>query len=64
MIFRHLISNETYEIITASKDLKIVETMPGWVHDITNISEEEMVVMLWANEIFDSEKPDTYASSL
>jgi len=62
--FRHLISNETYEIITASKDLKIVETMPGWVHDITNISEEEMVVMLWANEIFDSEKPDTYASSL
>jgi UDP-2-acetamido-2,6-beta-L-arabino-hexul-4-ose reductase len=62
--FRHIASEETHEIITTSEELKIVETMPGWAHDITNIGDEDMVVMLWANEIFDPEKPDTYATSL
>jgi UDP-2-acetamido-2,6-beta-L-arabino-hexul-4-ose reductase len=59
--FRHIISNEDYEIITSSKDLKIVETVPGWSHDITNIGAGDMVVMLWANEIFDPDNPDTIA---
>jgi UDP-2-acetamido-2,6-beta-L-arabino-hexul-4-ose reductase len=59
--FRHIISNENHKIITSSKDLKIVETVPGWSHDITNIGEGDMVVMLWANEIFDPDNPDTIA---
>ena len=42
-------------------ELKIVETVPGWSHDITNISAEEIIVMLWANEIFDRDNPDTIA---
>tara|TARA_B100000787_G_scaffold153979_1_gene128545 strand:+ start:5902 stop:7005 length:1104 start_codon:yes stop_codon:yes gene_type:complete len=62
--FRHIASDEKHEIITTSEELKIVETMPGWAHNITNIGDEDIVVMLWANEIFDPEKPDTYASSL
>ena len=28
-------------------------------HDVTNIGDDEMFVMLWANEIFDPENPDT-----
>jgi len=57
--FRHVVSDETHEIITTSKELKIVETVPGWSHDIANIGTEEMIVMLWANEIFDPNSPDT-----
>ena len=57
--FRHVDLDETYEIITTSKELKIVETVPGWSHDITNISTEDMIVMLWDNEIFDPDNPDT-----
>jgi UDP-2-acetamido-2,6-beta-L-arabino-hexul-4-ose reductase len=57
--FRHVASDETHEIITTSKELKIVETVPGWSHDITNIGAEEIIVMLWANEIFDPDNPDT-----
>ena len=59
--FRHVASDETHEIITTSKELKIVETVPGWSHDITNIGAEEIIVMLWANEIFDPDNPDTIA---
>ena len=57
--FRHIVSNEGYEIVTSSNELKIVETVPGWSHDITNIGTEEMIVMLWANEIFDPDNSDT-----
>jgi len=59
--FRHVVSEETHEIVVTGKDLKIVETVPGWSHDITNIGTEEMIVMLWANEIFNPDNPDTIA---
>jgi UDP-2-acetamido-2,6-beta-L-arabino-hexul-4-ose reductase len=57
--FRHIISNESYNIITSNQELKIVETVPGWSHDITNIGTDKIIVILWANEIFDSDNPDT-----
>ena len=62
--FRHLQTGETHELITSGAWAEIVETVPGWTHDITNIGSEEMVVMLWANEVFDRSKPDTYACPL
>lgn len=62
--FRHMQSGETYELLTSGDQAEIVETVPGWTHDITNVSDEEMVVMLWANEIFDRAQPDTFACPL
>jgi UDP-2-acetamido-2,6-beta-L-arabino-hexul-4-ose reductase len=59
--FRHVVTDETHEIITTSKKLKIVETVPGWSHDITNIGTGDIIVILWANEIFDHDNPDTIA---
>lgn len=38
---------------------RIVETVPGWTHDVTNVGADEMVCLLWANEIFDRTEPDT-----
>lgn len=62
--FRHILTNELYELETSEEKPMIVETIPGWAHDITNIGDDEMVVMLWANEIFDRERPDTIASKV
>lgn len=59
--FRHMTSGEFYEVVTEGDKPQIVETVPGWTHDITNIGDDEMIVMLWANEIFDRAHPDTYA---
>lgn len=59
--FRHVVSGETYELFTDGDEPKIVETVPGWSHNITNIGDIEMIVMLWANEIFDRQHPDTIA---
>ena len=57
--FRHIVTNETFEVLTSGDMPQIVETAPGWAHDITNVGKEEMIVMLWANEIFDQDHTDT-----
>ncbi|SFP63852.1 UDP-2-acetamido-2,6-beta-L-arabino-hexul-4-ose reductase [Variovorax sp. PDC80] len=62
--FRHMQTGEIHELVTAGDKSEIVETVPGWTHDITNIGAEEMVVMLWANEVFDRARPDTFACPL
>jgi UDP-2-acetamido-2,6-beta-L-arabino-hexul-4-ose reductase len=62
--FRHMVSRETYEVSTDGTAPQVVETIPGWTHDITNVGDDEMIVMLWANEIFDRERPDTIAERL
>ena len=62
--FRQIMTGETYAITTSEAAPQIVETVPGWTHDITNIGDTEMVVLLWANERFDPEHPDTYADPL
>ena len=60
--FRHVNTGEIYEVSVSGKDSRIVETVPGWVHDITNIGDQELIVMLWANEVFDPTNADTYAA--
>jgi UDP-2-acetamido-2,6-beta-L-arabino-hexul-4-ose reductase len=62
--FRQIVSNEKYELITSSEQPTVVDTVPGWTHDITNIGDDELIVMLWANEVFDPENPDTKASKV
>ena len=62
--FRHMQTGETHELLTSGDKAEVVETVPGWTHDITNIGNDEMVVMLWANEVFDREKPDTFACAV
>jgi len=59
--FRNVDTGEHVELTVSGGSGEIVETPPGWAHNITNIGEKELIVMLWANEIFDRDKPDTIA---
>lgn len=62
--FRHIVSDETFSVETQGDAPRVVETIPGWAHDITNIGTDEMVVMLWANENYNQAKPDTVAAKV
>jgi len=62
--FRHMHTGESYELTTSGEKAEVVESVPGWTHDITNIGTDEMIVMLWANEVFDRQRPDTFARPL
>ncbi len=57
--FRHVITGERHELLVEGHEARVVETVPGWAHDITNVGDDELIVLLWANEAFDAERPDT-----
>lgn len=57
--FRNIITNENYELYSSGEKPQVVESSPGWAHNITNIGNNQMIVMLWANEIFNTKYPDT-----
>lgn len=62
--FRHVLTGEHRTIEVSGEELKIVDTVPGWAHDITNTGASELVVLLWANERFDREHPDTITAKV
>lgn len=62
--FRHLLTGDLIEIRTCSSKPQVVDTIPGWTHDIKNVGDDEMIVMLWANENFDRLKPDTVSRDI
>jgi UDP-2-acetamido-2,6-beta-L-arabino-hexul-4-ose reductase len=57
--FRQVISGATHEIIVRASEPSVIETVPGWTHDITNIGDDELITLVWANEVFDPARPDT-----
>jgi len=62
--FFHLDTSDVYEIKVNSDKPVIVESIPGWAHNIKNIGTKEMVVLLWSNEIFDHSNPDTFVNKI
>jgi len=62
--FENIVTGEIIEFEASSNEIKVVDTIPGWAHNIKNIGTESLVVMLWANEIFDRDKPDTITWSM
>lgn len=51
---------ENINFIINSKKTEIMETIPGWLHSVKNLSNYPIYLIIWANEIFDKLKPDTY----
>jgi UDP-2-acetamido-2,6-beta-L-arabino-hexul-4-ose reductase len=64
MRFRHKVTFEIYEVTICGRKPQVVESIPGWVHNITNIGKSEAIVMLWSNEIFDHQRTDTITSEV
>jgi UDP-2-acetamido-2,6-beta-L-arabino-hexul-4-ose reductase len=62
--FCHMFTGDTFELTVSAENSEIVESVPGWSHDIKNIGTDEMVVLLWTNEVFDKVSPDTYSHPL
>lgn len=53
-------SGEVIEYNVSDEKLEVVEIPPGYTHSIENVGNNDMVTIMWANEVFDNEKPDTY----
>lgn len=62
--FENMQTGELHTLEVSSDVLQVVETVPGWSHDVTNTGSDELIVMLWANEVFDRSAPDTITKLL
>ncbi|ABO51535.1 NAD-dependent epimerase/dehydratase [Desulforamulus reducens MI-1] len=58
--FRKVGSGEVIEYYVSGDKLEVVDIPPGYTHNIENLGDTDMVTIMWANECFDPEKPDTY----
>lgn len=58
---RKIGTDEVLKFEVSGDKLQAVYMLPGYTHNIINLSETEpMITLMWANEIFDSDHPDTY----
>jgi UDP-2-acetamido-2,6-beta-L-arabino-hexul-4-ose reductase len=62
--FRDALTGKTFEVVGAADKPSIIEALPGWAHDVTNIGESELIVFSWASEAFEAQRPDTHAMPL
>lgn len=58
---RKIGTEEILNFEVSGAEIQVVHMLPGYTHNIINLSErEDLVTLMWANECFDPEKPDTF----
>lgn len=58
---RKIGTDEVIRFEVSGEKIEVVEMIPGYTHNIINLSEtEDLVTFIWCNECFDPNRPDTY----
>ena len=58
---RKIGTDEVIEFEVSGEKIRAVHMLPGYTHNIINMSDtEDLVTVMWANEMFDSKRPDTF----
>lgn len=58
---RQIGTDKIVEFEVSGSRIQVVEMIPGWTHNIINLSDtDDLVTFMWANEPFDPNKPDTF----
>jgi len=57
--FRQIGNDKVIEYHVSGEKLEVVDIPPGYTHNIINTGNEDMITIMWANEQFDPDKPDT-----
>ena len=58
--FRKIDTQEVFEYFVSGDHLTVVDVPVGYTHNIENLGETDMVMIIWVNEVFDKDKPDTF----
>ena len=58
--FRKINSSEVIEYKVSGEKIEVIDIPCGYTHNIENTGNTDMVTIMWANEVFNPEKPDTY----
>lgn len=58
--FRKIDDGEVIEYKVSAEKLEVIDIPVGYTHNIINTGDRDMITVMWVNEIFNPEKPDTY----
>lgn len=58
--FRKIGESEVIEYRVSGDKLEVVDIPTGYTHNIENLGDRDLVTLMWVNECFNQEKPDTY----
>lgn len=58
--FRKVGDTKVIEYPVSDEKLEVVDIPTGYTHNIENVGEEDMITIMWANEVFDPDHPDTF----
>lgn len=58
--FRKIDEEKIYEYFVSGEKLEVVDIPVGYTHNIENLGDSDMVTVMWVNEVFNPNKPDTY----
>jgi UDP-2-acetamido-2,6-beta-L-arabino-hexul-4-ose reductase len=62
--FRHILGGDVIEYPISGHEFRVVDIPPGYTHAIENAGQNDLIVLFWADEIFDSDIPDTYGMTV
>lgn len=58
--FRKIDEDDIIDYRVTGEKLEVIDIPTGYTHNIQNLGDEDMITIMWANETFDPEKPDTH----
>jgi UDP-2-acetamido-2,6-beta-L-arabino-hexul-4-ose reductase len=62
--FRHILGGDVIEYPVSGREFYVVDIPPGYTHSIENVGVNDLIVLFWADEIFNPDVPDTVAMTI
>ena len=62
--FRHILGGDVIEYPVSGREFRVVDIPPGYTHSIENVGQNDLIVLFWADEIFDPDIPDTFGMTV
>jgi UDP-2-acetamido-2,6-beta-L-arabino-hexul-4-ose reductase len=62
--FRNINTKEVISYIVSGEKLEVVDIPTGYTHNIENLGDTDMITIMWVNEAYDPENPDTFSKEV
>tara|TARA_B110000438_G_scaffold284986_1_gene314592 strand:+ start:281 stop:1396 length:1116 start_codon:yes stop_codon:yes gene_type:complete len=62
--FRHILDKEVIEYPVSGHEFRVVDIPPGYTHSIENVGHQDLIVLFWADEIYNPDIPDTIGMTI
>lgn len=62
--FRHILGGDVIEYPVSGREFRVVDIPTGYTHAIENVGQNDLIVLFWADEIFNPEIPDTFGMTV